>query len=86
MGFLSDACDRIAAELIEPRQLDFALPAVPQANVIPPEVGPPRHYRICDRMLGPSYFYGSVEGLVDFGGKFGVRPSSIPTRRPSERR
>jgi hypothetical protein len=70
MGFLDDICAKLAAEPVEPRQLDLALPATPQPKVIPPEAPPPRHYRICDRMLPPSFFYGTVEGPIGADGKF----------------
>ena len=70
MGFLDDICAKMAAEPREPQQLDLALPAAPQPKVIPPEALPPRHYRICDRMLPPSFFYGRVEGPIGADGKF----------------
>lgn len=70
MGFLSDACDRLAAEPREPLQLDLALPATKQPKAIPPETQPPRYYRICDRMLPPSFFHGTVDAPIGADGKF----------------
>lgn len=70
MGFLDDICAKLAAEPREPRQIDLALPATPQPKVIPPEALPPRHYRICDRMLPPSFFYGTVDAPIGADGKF----------------
>jgi hypothetical protein len=70
MGFLTDICDRLAAEPREPAQLELALPTAPLPRGIPQKAPPPRHYRICDRMLPPSFFYGTVEGSIDANGKF----------------
>lgn len=70
MGFLSDICDRLAAEPREPLQLDLALPATLQPKAIPPEALPPRCYRVEDRMLPPTFFYGTVEGPIGTDGKF----------------
>ena len=67
MGFLLDAAMKAAAAPVEPVQLELTLRG---GKAVPPECGPPRYYRVNDRMLSPRFFHGTVEGPITEDGKF----------------